>query len=163
ERTRHPQPEKAVLEEASRRYEAAVCAGARPIAHGREILALLQSQDYRLGLISNTMFSGASHRQDLERFGLAEYFETMLFSADENKWKPNEEAFYQVADALQVNPIQAVFVGDDPAADMVGARRAGMIAVHFPSSSRFQTADSLLADATIHTLRELPGVLEQLQ
>ncbi|MCI0575963.1 MAG: HAD family hydrolase [Chloroflexi bacterium] len=152
-------PAAAVLMEAARQYQAALCTGARPIAHGRELLAHLKSKGYKLGLISNTMFSGEAHLADLEKFGLAGYFDTLLFSADAGKWKPNAAAFDHVLDELDVQPAAAVFIGDDPAADVVGGRRAGMRTIHFPSSQRFPSANGIHPDATVYSLQAIPGVL----
>ena len=136
--------------------------GAIPIPHGREIVAQLASEDLKIGLISNTMFSGQSHIIDLKKYGLVDFFDTMLFSADVNMWKPNVAPFHAVLQYLDVEPGAAVFVGDDPAADVVGGRRAGMLTVHYPSSQRFSSADGVNPDATINNLLELPEVLTQL-
>lgn len=155
-------PDRMVLAEAAERYETAVCAGARPIPHGRDIVAQLASDGFRIGLISNTMFSGRAHIVDLERYGLVEFFDVMLFSSDVNMWKPNVAPFHAVLERLDVEPGQAVFVGDDPAADVVGGRRAGMLTVHYPSSQRFSSPDGVSPDATINNLQELPEVLARL-
>ena len=149
-----------LLDEAATCYEQAICAGAVAIPHGRETVAQLSAIGYKLGLISNTMFSGRAHMSDLDRFGLTSYFESFLFSADVNKWKPNRAPFDQVVVELGVTPETAVFVGDDPGADVIGARRAGLRVVHFESSKRFPSpAEAARPDATIDDLRQLTPVL----
>lgn len=152
-----------ILEEAAQRYQKAVCAGVRPIPHSLEIVSLLSKEGYKLGLVSNTMFSGRSHIADLQRFQLDTYFDSMVFSADINMWKPSPQPFLRVLDTLNVDPSLSVFIGDDPAADIVGGQRAGMHTIHFPSSRRFSSADGLQPDATITDLTELPGILAQLK
>ena len=152
-------PESAVLHAATRQYEAAICGGAEPILHSDQLLPQLKESGYRLGLISNTMFAGASHINDLERFGMAGFFETMLFSADVNKWKPNTAPFLHVLEELEVEPANAVYVGDDPSADVVGGRATGMKTIHFPSSQRFTSPNGIQPDAIIHSLAELPASL----
>lgn len=154
-----PQPPGDALYAAARQYEAALCRGAVPLPDGSQVLAHLQEKGYRLGLISNTMFAGASHINDLERFGLAEYFETMLFSADANKWKPTPAPFLHVLETLEVDPANAVYIGDDPSADVVGGRAAGMKTIYFPSSQRFPSLNGIRPDATISHLQELPDCL----
>ena len=157
------QPVAPVLAEAATQYERAVCAGAVAIPHGRETVAQLRAAGYKLGLISNTMFSGRAHMTDLERFGLAGYFESFLFSADVNKWKPDRAPFDQVMAELNVTPESSVFVGDDPGADIIGARRAGMHVVHFESSNRFPgSSKATRPDATINDLRQLTSLLHSL-
>jgi putative hydrolase of the HAD superfamily len=154
-----PLPSSTILHKAARQYESALCKGAVPLPNGRDVLAQLKEEGYRLGLISNTMFAGSSHINDLERFGLIGYFDTMLFSADANKWKPTTAPFLHILEVLGVEPAMAVYVGDDPAADVVGGRAAGMKTIYFPSSNRFSAVDGIQPDATIKSLQELPGCL----
>jgi putative hydrolase of the HAD superfamily len=153
-------PSNSILATAADRYERAVCAGAVAIPHGRETLDQLSAAGYRIGLISNTMFSGKAHMADLERFDLTGYFKSMLFSADTDKWKPNRAPFHHVMSELGVTPETAVFVGDDPNADVVGARRAGLHVVHFESSDRFPAPEGVAPDATIDDLRQVASVVE---
>jgi putative hydrolase of the HAD superfamily len=154
-----PLPAAELIDGAAIAYEDAVRAEARPIPHGREVVATLKADGYRLGLISNTMFGSRAHINDLERFGLAGFFDTMLFSADHNKWKPRPDPFLHVMAELNVTPSEAVFVGDDPASDVVGGQRVGMKTIYFPSSQRFPSPDGVVSDGRINDLLELPLVL----
>jgi putative hydrolase of the HAD superfamily len=153
------QPGAQTLASAVDSYEAAVCAGATMVPHAFEVVQQLSKAGYRLGLISNTMYQGKSHLADLERFGLYGFFESYMFSADVNKWKPNRAAFTHVMAALRAAPETTVFIGDDPNADVTGAKRAGIRAVHFHSSDRFAAPTLDLPDATIDDLRQLQSVL----
>ncbi len=152
-------PPTAVLQAAARQYEAAMCQAALPIPNGRDTLTQLKEEGYQIGLISNTMFAGTSHINDLERFGLVDFFDIMLFSADVNKWKPTTAPFQHVLETLGVEATNAVYVGDDPAADVVGGQATGMKTVYFPSSDRFAPVHGIHPDATINSLRELPDCL----
>jgi putative hydrolase of the HAD superfamily len=66
--------------------------------------------------------------------------------------KPRPEAFHAVCERLAVQPEHALYVGDDHAADVLGARAAGMHAVHLdragtctvPESSRIARLDLLV-------------------
>ncbi len=151
-----------IIQDASNLYERAVCAGAVEIPGGKEILEKLQNSGYKLGLISNTMFSGQVHLEDLERFDLIDYFESTLFSADLNLWKPTPEPFLHVVNKLRSQPESAVFIGDDPGADIAGAQNAGMAVIHFAGRDRFTPIDGLVPDATITKLNELPDALAKL-
>ena len=152
-------PDERTLALATERYEAAVCAGAVAVPHGQAILEQLSADGYRLGLISNTMYSGQAHMLDLERFGLGQYFESLLFSADVNKWKPNRAPFTHVMAELRATPETTVFIGDDPGADVIGARGAGMHVIHFQSSDRFPASSAATPDATTDDLQQLGSVL----
>lgn len=153
-------PDGRTLELAVTDYEAAVCNDAAAIPHAQAVVEQLRDDGYRLGLISNTMYRGQSHMSDMERFGLADLFDSLLFSADTNKWKPNRAPFTHVMSELRASPETTVFIGDDPGTDIVGARRAGMHAVHFDSSDRFPAPGIEQPDATIDDLRQLHSVLQ---
>lgn len=153
------EPDTPTMDLAVARYEEAVCAAATMIPYAKDVVEQLRNDGYRLGLISNTMYSGQAHLSDLERFELASYFESLLFSADVNKWKPNRAPFTHVMSELRAAPETTVFIGDDPGADIAGARRAGMHVVHFKSSDRFPAPGHELPDATIDDLRQLQAVL----
>jgi putative hydrolase of the HAD superfamily len=105
------------------------------------------------------MFPGEMHRTDMARFGLLDHFDTTLFSADVNKWKPNADPFLHVLDVLGVRAETAVYIGDDPASDVVGGRAAGLRTIYFPSSSRFPTLDAIQPHGKINSLAELLPLL----
>ncbi len=149
----------AAVPEAANLYEAAICAQALPIDGAEEVLALLKEQGYKIGLLSNTMFTGQAHIADLERFSLDGYFDAMLFSAEAGKWKPSAEPYLDLLDQLQVGPQKGVFIGDDPANDMVGGQSAGMRTILMRANQRFHQPENVFPDAEITHLSELPSVL----
>jgi HAD superfamily hydrolase (TIGR01549 family) len=147
------------LDEAAAQYEKAICAQAVPIDGAQEILGWAKGQDYQIGLLSNTMFSGSAHIADLERFNLDKYFDAMLYSADAEKWKPSPAPYLSLAGQLQTIPAKTVFIGDDPLNDIVGGQAAGMRTVLIRSSERFKLPKHVHPDAMINHLGELPAVL----
>jgi putative hydrolase of the HAD superfamily len=151
------------LEKAARLYEAAICAQAKPIPNAKEIVAEVKAAGFKLGLVSNTMFTGAAHKADMERFGLLDYFDAMVFSADVNKWKPTAAPFLHVLAELGVSGETAVYIGDDPTSDVLGGKRAGMRTIHFQSSQRFSQLEGVHPDAQIKNLRELLPILTNWQ
>ena len=143
------------LQEAVVAYEVVTSGRIAPLPHAQTVLADLKGQGYKVGLISNTMFRGRAHMNDLEKFGLLDYFDAMLFSGDVNLWKPRAETFHHILDELGVSASEAVFVGDDPASDVVGGRNAGMYTVHIQASQRFPEVDGVEPHARITALPEL--------
>lgn len=144
---------------AAERYQTAVCRQAYPIEAALKTLTAVQAQGYRLGLLSNTMFSGAAHKADLRRFGLDGYFDATLFSADAAKWKPSPAPFEHLVEELAITPQQAVFVGDSPVHDVAGGRAAGLWTIYFRANDRFGEPGAFQPDATISHLSQLPDVL----
>lgn len=93
-----------------------LCAGAL------EVMEYLRGK-YRLGVLSN--FDGRL-RRILGDLGVAGYFEKMVISSEIGCEKPHREAFLRAALLMGVEAAECVHVGDDPARDWMGARRAGM-------------------------------------
>lgn len=68
-------------------------------------------------------------------------------------WKPNRAIFEHALDALGVAPHEAVFVGDNPREDILGAQAVGMRGVLI-ASREFAQGD-VQPDATINHVAEL--------
>jgi putative hydrolase of the HAD superfamily len=66
---------------------------------------------------------------ELARFGMGAYFDAVVFSSDLGVCKPDPRLFHAALDALSVPPQRAIFVGDNPEADIRGAQGVGMKAV----------------------------------
>jgi HAD superfamily hydrolase (TIGR01509 family) len=147
--------------EAAEAYQSAIRAQAALLPDAWETLAQVASNGYKIGLVSNTMFTGQAHIDDLDRFELTPYFDAMLFSADVNMWKPNPDPFLHILAELEVEPDAAVFIGDDPAADVIGGVNAGMRAIHINSGRRHFVQASLPPHVKIDSLSELLPVLAE--
>jgi epoxide hydrolase-like predicted phosphatase len=82
----------------------------------------------RTGVISN---GWPNLRENLRaRWGIADAFDAIVVSAEAGVMKPDLRIYQLALERLEVRPAQAVFV-DDFIENVEGARRAGMLAVHF--------------------------------
>jgi putative hydrolase of the HAD superfamily len=144
---------------AAQAYGSAIQQQATLIDGAVETVTAVKAAGYKVGLVSNTIFPGEMHRADMARFGLLDHFDTTLFSADVNKWKPNADPFLHVLAALGMRAETAVYIGDDPASDMVGGKAARMRTIYFPSSQRFPQPDGVKPDGQIGSLAELLPLL----
>ena len=98
------------------------------------------AQQYRLIGISNG-------NVDPSKIGLAEHFEFILHAGNGLKMKPAPDLFDEACSRLKVKPEQVLHVGDNFAADVVGARAFGCQAAWLnPAYGRQekQQPDSLL-------------------
>jgi len=86
-------------------------------------LDALQAAGLRLGVVSNWGWAAPELLQTLE---LARHFEIMSISARVGYQKPHSAIFEHALDLLDVGPEEAIHVGDDPEADIVGARGVGI-------------------------------------
>ena len=87
------------------------------------LLPMLKQNGYRLGLLSNREKPFVEEAQQL---GLAAYFEVLLAGGPLGMWKPEPELFLHACEQVKVPPAEAVYVGDNYFADVIGARRAGL-------------------------------------
>ena len=125
-----------------------------------DTLAELRPQ-FKIGLISNTMWPEQYHLREMERTGILPYFDHTVFSADAGLWKPQPAIYWLSLDALGVSAEEAVFVGDMPAYDIVGAQRAGLRAV-YKRNRGSPPLDGVTPDGEIDCLAELPGLVREL-
>lgn len=83
---------------------------------------------YRLGLLSNFTHAPAAEVL-LERLGLPQYFDKVVISGQVGYCKPHPYVFEMLLKGLGLEGKELFFVGDDPEADVMGARNAGLIPV----------------------------------
>jgi putative hydrolase of the HAD superfamily len=89
-------------------------------------LAALGARGYFLGVISNSI---GTMEQQLERLGLAQYFQIIFDSALVGVEKPHPEIFRMALRRSGFQASQAVFVGDTYSTDVGGAQLAGLTGV----------------------------------
>lgn len=88
-----------------------------------EMLEDLSRAGYRLGLVSNR---DTGLQDSSERHGLKDHFEVVLEAGQVGRWKPQPELFWEALDRMGVEAREAVYVGDNYYADVLGARSAGL-------------------------------------
>lgn len=121
-----------------------------------EVLDALRAQSYRLAIITNG--TSSIQRRKIDRMGLDTAFQHIAISEEEGCKKPDPEIFRRTLDRLGVRPDQAVHVGDNPRADITGAKDAGLHAIWTRSRRWAQPLD---ADAIIEDISELPAALQR--
>jgi putative hydrolase of the HAD superfamily len=126
-----------------------------------EVVHALHAGGLVLALISNTgRTPGAVLRQLLDRAGILDRFAVLSFSDEVGVRKPAPAIFRTTLARTGHPPRVAVHVGDDAAADVRGARQAGMRAVHYVARGEPPAPE---ADAAARHLAELPGVIARLE
>jgi putative hydrolase of the HAD superfamily len=90
-----------------------------------QTLATLRT-GYRLMCISNTGYaSGATMRQNLEKIGVAQHFDAMVFSDEVGVAKPDPKIFEVAAARLGLQPSEILHIGDSQVSDIGGGKAAG--------------------------------------
>ena len=108
-----------------------------------------------IGLISNTIWTPEMHDLDLQRCGIAGFFDHKLYSSSFGHVKPHPAIFEASLRALGVLAAEAVFVGDRIVDDIGGAQGVGMRAVLKDPPERDESHASIIPDVRINTLGEL--------
>jgi putative hydrolase of the HAD superfamily len=98
----------------------------------KEALKAAQKKSCKIGLICNTgRTPGKTIRILLERLGIARYFSVTTFSDELKIRKPDPGIFLHTLAQLKSRPESSLHLGDLIDADILGAKNAGMISVHF--------------------------------
>lgn len=105
------------------------------------------------------LFTASNGNADLQRIGLAHYFERSLCARQVGALKPDPALFHKVIEGTGLAPQQVVYAGDDPALDVVGARAAGMRPVWINRERLAWPAELGPPAHTVRTLHELGTLL----
>lgn len=122
-------------------------------------LQTLRAEGFRTAIVSNTPWGSPANlwREEIERLGLSEYMDVVVFCRDVGWRKPARQIFEFTLEKLQVTPQHCIFVGDDPRWDLVGPRAVGIEAVLIDRRGAIQD----VSEKPIKDLHELAGRLER--
>ena len=139
------------------------CLNVRPvlIPYAKDALAQLSTK-YQLGIISDT---GLTPNQFLRRLmaknDILDNFAVQTYSDETVHTKPEVIQFHSTLRRLNVQPGDAVHIGDLVWTDIVGAKNAGMKAVRFSGVSAME-GDDELSDAAFDDYRQLDEIFNRL-
>lgn len=97
-----------------------------PAPGADDALRYLKDNDYRIGVLSNSRYSGTTLRAMLDDYGLSRYIDVVVTSADLGVRKPNRFVFDQICQRLGTDLRHCFYCGDNPAKDYYGPLQAGM-------------------------------------
>ncbi len=129
----------------------------RPVWEG------LRDRGIRVGILSNTIWSRDYHRGLFERDGVLDLIDADVYSSEIAWAKPHPKAFHASAEALGVEPSEAVYVGDRPFEDVHGSQLAGMRAIWVPHSEipvAQQVTVDVAPDAVAHELLDVLDIVD---
>jgi len=96
---------------------------------------------------------------DINKVGLADYFDLQVAAADVSAAKPHPAMFFEAMRQMQVNPQQTLHIGDHAVHDVYGARNAGIRSVWVNRTGESWPEDDFSADFEVV---DLTGLLELL-
>lgn len=92
----------------------------------RGLLVRLRRDGIRTAVVTNG--TGASQRPKLHTTGIDALVDAIAVSEEVGVAKPEPEIFQHALAAIDADPATTLFVGDNPAADIGGAKALGMLA-----------------------------------
>jgi putative hydrolase of the HAD superfamily len=131
---------------------------ARLDPHAVNVLEALRSGGIKTAIVSNTPWGSPADawREELRRHGLLDHVDATVFCTDVGWRKPHRAPFERALSLLGVGPAEALFVGDDPRWDAIGAQGAGLRPVLLVPSSGGGVTEHL----TIRDLRDIIALVK---
>lgn len=129
-----------------------------PYPHVYSTLMNLIKMGLKLGVVSDAPAKEAWLR--LTYLNLHHSFDHIVTFEDTRKRKPDPAPFEKILSLLQVQPVNALMVGDWAERDMVGAAQVGMKTVFARYGDTFGTVETK-ADYEINDIAELIGIVQK--
>ncbi|MAT99477.1 MAG: hypothetical protein CL608_20235 [Anaerolineaceae bacterium] len=146
-----------------RAYDWNTVPGVVPFEDTLPVLDQLKNAGYKIGLITNAIQPMWMRDVELRAYGILDYLDVRLTSGDVGFMKPHPNIYWHALELLDVQPEEAVFVGDRPANDIAGANEAGITSVLMSPPHLERELNSVRPNYTIANLTELLPILEKLE
>ena len=119
------------------------------LPYAKEILEYLDKK-YELHIITNG-FDSIQYKK-LRNSKIADFFKTVTTAEEVQLKKPHPKVFYHALDKAQAHKKESLMIGDNLEADVHGAVRIGMQAIHLSNAeNRYERSIGQL-DELMHTL-----------
>jgi putative hydrolase of the HAD superfamily len=119
----------------------------RPYKGFKESIIFFKEAGLKTGLLSDFPLG-----KKMERLGLSGLWDAELCTEDAGALKPDPRSFLQVASLLGTAPEEVLFVGNSHKFDVIGAKKAGMLAAHLRWRGPVKNS---LADFTFYHYKDL--------
>lgn len=102
------------------------------------VLGQLKEAGFRLGVVSNREHP---FEQEMDQLGIRSHFEFSLAAGEIQSYKPHPSIFEAALKRVETTPEATMYVGDNYFADVVGARRAGLLPVLYDPNGIYPDVD----------------------
>jgi putative hydrolase of the HAD superfamily len=142
-------------------YQWGIIPGTKVFPEVPETLKLLRENGLKIGIVTNAHQPMLLRDMEITEHGIFEFFpDCRIAAADVGYLKPHPIIFQAALKCIGTKPEETIFVGDDPDADIVGAQSAGLKAVMRRLPHRPFDSETIIPDAFISRLDELPPLLD---
>ena len=129
------------------------CSRKKSVMPGAEELLDYLEDKYSLHLITNGF--SETQRNKIRASGLGHYFDCVVIADDIKINKPDPRIFYHALELAGAHKDESVYIGDNPTADVQGARSAGLRQVHFNPNGEFHNAGATLEISSLLELKDI--------
>jgi putative hydrolase of the HAD superfamily len=126
------------------------------------------SMEYKLGIISNFTYAPVIYA-GLRNLGINKFFNAVLVSEEVGWRKPHIKIFQEALKRLGIVAEEAVYVGDSPEEDIMGAKAAGIKTIFVPSQfysieelKKNQQKPALITKDICTLYRNFPKILNKI-
>ena len=123
------------------------------------MLKELKAEGYILGLITNGR-PGLQEKK-LQMLGLDGIFNRVLVTGQYNCPKPSTKPFQMMAEWLELDPHEMMYVGDNPLNDVDASRKAGYTPVYVNTVGNWPRPDILKCELQVETVAEIPSLVRK--
>lgn len=138
-------------------YMLTFCAFCRPRNGALAAIEEFRSNGFKIGLVSNgkTPFQ----ERNFHALGFNELFDCVIVSEAVRIRKPDKAIFELACYMVDADIGSSIFIGDNPVADIEGAKNAGMITIYVPINPEHEPCGD--ADSTFNDLSDLVGYIDR--
>lgn len=120
-------------------------------------------KDYKLGLITDG--NERVQRKKIQALGIKDYLDIIIFTHKygEGKQKPNPFPYQKAMKKLSIKSREAIYVGDDPCKDFIGAKRLGMYTIRVLRGKykNIRLDKTFEADYEVENLEEIDRLIKR--
>lgn len=136
------------------------------LAEDVKLLLIKLREIYSLGIITDSYFE--VQKKKVRALKLEELFDSIIYTDEYGReyWKPNVFSYKLALERFQIVPGEAVYTGDNPHKDFIGAKNIGITTVRILQPGReyykVRLDKEYEADYEIRELHEIIDVLKEL-
>lgn len=138
-------------------YLLTFCSFCKPRDGALAAIEGFRSSGYKVGLVSNG--KSPFQERNFRALGFKDLFDCVIVSEAVGVRKPDKAIFELACRTVDADLNVSYFIGDNPKADMEGAKSAGMKTIYVPVYP--DVAECKYADVTFSDLHELPGYIRR--
>ena len=129
----------------------------KPRTGAAEAVEACYRKGYKIVLVTNG--KSPFQERNFRKLDCSKWFDCVIVSEVVGLRKPEKAIFELACRVVDADVESSVFIGDNPVADMEGAKLAGMKTIYIPVD--LDSAPCEYADATFLDMSEVPGYIEQ--